>query len=270
MTRHLVHPLGGWPRIQAAVGALLVAVAVAIPAPVAATGSSCDGLGGNLLANCGFESGGTAGWTVGGDTTNAVVTGRSARTGSYGFEAGPPWPYDAYPEGTTLGQTVSTTAGHAYAVSFSVNSAIAPQPAHDSQLTFFVYDGDSAILRYPFAVSSGWRDLTYTWIANSTSATVSFDFYGGAGGIWYVDDVVLEEVPDMTGTTAIKSHGKVTVDLDSLVSWTSAQCYFPGKGASWQACTDGQQFRTRATQMYVRGSTGSLWGTQRLVPITRG
>jgi len=51
--------------------------------------SICDGVSGNLVANCGFETGDFTGWTLGGDTTFMGVSGSYANSGNFGAFLGP-------------------------------------------------------------------------------------------------------------------------------------------------------------------------------------
>ena len=52
--------------------------------------SICDGVSGNLVVNCGFETGNTSGWTLGGDTTFTGVSGPPYNnSGNFGLFEGP-------------------------------------------------------------------------------------------------------------------------------------------------------------------------------------
>lgn len=100
----------------------------------ASAASACDSTRGNIVANCGFESGSFSGWSVtgnlqggingfyiGADTSNpnsgndeAYFGAQSqySRTGS-GNMYGPP---------TTLSQTVPALPYHLYAISFQIDN----------------------------------------------------------------------------------------------------------------------------------------------------
>jgi hypothetical protein len=70
--------------------ALLSVVALAA-VPLSAAGVSiCDGVAGNLVANCGFETGDFTSWTLGGNTGFTSVAGDPYdNSGSYGAALGP-------------------------------------------------------------------------------------------------------------------------------------------------------------------------------------
>jgi hypothetical protein len=68
---------------------LFAAFFVMASSPVWAQGI-CYGVSGNLVVNCGFETGDTSGWTLGGDTSFAGVTGSPYNnSGDFGFFNGP-------------------------------------------------------------------------------------------------------------------------------------------------------------------------------------
>ncbi len=102
-------------------GLLSVAVLAILSAAVPLSAGSlapCDPVLGNLVANCGFESGDFTGWTTGGnfEDTN-VVTGAfyaysGANSGSFYAAMGP------VGSDGTLSQTFSTVLGQAYTFSF--------------------------------------------------------------------------------------------------------------------------------------------------------
>lgn len=70
-----------------------------------ATPSLCDSIAGNLVANCGFETGDFTGWTPGG-TRELQVTDFAAHTGNFGVVS-PSVGADA-----TLNQVLATVPRH--------------------------------------------------------------------------------------------------------------------------------------------------------------
>ncbi len=84
-------------------------------APSFATPSQCDAVVGNLVINCGFETGSTSGWTTSGNitaTTGVTNTAPYVHTGTYGLEAGPVGS-DGF-----ISQTIATTVGAVYDFKF--------------------------------------------------------------------------------------------------------------------------------------------------------
>src|SRR5947208_1219010 len=94
-------------RFPAAAVALAVLAWGAIPNQAAAVGSSlCDAIAGNLVTNCGFETGSLSGWSLTGNTGfTGVAGGGTPHTGSFGVFEGPVGS-DGF-----LNQTLPTVAG---------------------------------------------------------------------------------------------------------------------------------------------------------------
>ena len=59
---------------------LIIGGLLASAAPVAAVASECDALSGNLLTNCGFETGDFTGWSQGGNTGLPVLPAAVSNT----------------------------------------------------------------------------------------------------------------------------------------------------------------------------------------------
>src|SRR5262249_5349602 len=81
---------------------------------------NCLQVPGNLIQNCGFESGTFDGWTQSADTSFTSVTTDAAHSGNFGAKIGP--------EGFAgfLTQVVPTTAGQRYDLSFWLRNAGQP------------------------------------------------------------------------------------------------------------------------------------------------
>jgi hypothetical protein len=86
---------------------LVVLLCVTLPVPLLAGPTSiCDNIAGNLVANCGFETGDFTDWIHGGNTGATGVTGGTyAHSGSFGAYLGP------VGSDGTLTQGLGTTAG---------------------------------------------------------------------------------------------------------------------------------------------------------------
>jgi|ERR1019366_1767957 hypothetical protein len=68
---------------------LFAAFFVMASSPAWSTSSICDGVLGNVVTNCGFETGDFTGWTLGGDTSFMGVSGSYANSGNFGAYLGP-------------------------------------------------------------------------------------------------------------------------------------------------------------------------------------
>ncbi len=97
--------------------------------PVTESPSGCNAVAGNLVINCGFETGDLTGWTVGGNTINPPggfdgsgygVDAIDANSGNFGLYAGP------IGSPMTLYQDLVLTASTTYTISFFLEQDSAP------------------------------------------------------------------------------------------------------------------------------------------------
>lgn len=75
-------------KLRKATLLLLVAALAAMATPVLAQ-DVCQGVAGNLVANCGFETGDFSGWTLSGNTGFTGVSTGYAFSGNFGAALGP-------------------------------------------------------------------------------------------------------------------------------------------------------------------------------------
>jgi hypothetical protein len=194
--------------VSLAVGLLLGASAgLAAAAP-------CTATAGNLVTNCGFETGTFSGWTLAGND----VPGEQDNL--YGVEGSDPFPlpagtapnsgsFQAYfsdlvANPTTLSQSVATTAGGHYALSFYIaQQPVGPGTAANSLSVSF---GGSVLGVLTNVPMEGYTQVTYAFTATSASSLLSLSF-GDDIGEFLLDDVrvtaVAAPVPEPSSTALV-------------------------------------------------------------------
>ncbi len=147
--------------------------------PLSAGTSICDAVSGNLVANCGFETGDFTDWSWTGNTGATAVTGGYAYSGNYGAQLGPVGS-DGY-----LTQTLATVAG-TVDVSFWLSS----DGGTPNDFTVF-WDGVDV---GPSLVDEGAFPYTYYSgiLASVGSDTIQFQ-YRQDPAYWGLDDVVVTQ-----------------------------------------------------------------------------
>ena len=171
----------------------------------------------NLLVNGNFETGDLSGWTVSqgpslvtpdpsnpfsvGRPFSAAVTGTRALDGAYSArivtesDVGSDMPHSVLCSGT-LSQTLLTTPGQEYTLSFLVQADQA-SPAQPSTITasfggqLFSYPNDPMIQLYGWSLPK--TQITTHVLASAASTTLSFYFVGGPV---LIDDVSVTAVPE--------------------------------------------------------------------------
>jgi hypothetical protein len=153
--------------------------------------SSCNAIGGNLVANCGFESGSFSNWTTpstlpefylvaAADSTNGSAptgNGYYVLDGTYAVQLGTESP-------STLTQLISgITSGASYQLTFWLNGDFLGAPS------FFDTTIDGAVLNLPNPVF-GWTKETLDF-TGSSSNTLAFSFEDTDGNFLSLDDVAI-------------------------------------------------------------------------------
>ena len=103
--------------------AAVLALSVALPFAISSrafANSNCDAIPGNLVTNCGFESGSFSGWNMNDPSGNSFVDGHYPNSGTYAATLGA---FGSTPG--TLSQTLTDTAGQTYNFSFSLDNEVA-------------------------------------------------------------------------------------------------------------------------------------------------
>ena len=175
--------------------------ALTLGGAAAAKADTCSTTPGNLVSNCGFETGSFSGWS-----------GTSTTDGNSGVDGNDPYQgnYEAYlaPIGSTatLTQTLSTVAGQMYTVQFALDETqIGATTGYPNS---FAADFGSSVLYSESNVGlSPYQLYSFTGTATGTSTSLSFITRNDAG-YFDLDDV---------SVTAVASTSSVTPEPSSLL-----------------------------------------------------
>jgi hypothetical protein len=185
-----------WKRLFVA---CTVWLAVVVSPASAGTLSQCDSVAGNLVVNCGFETGSFPPWVVGGNTdyTTVVSSPPYVNSGNYGAEIGP-----ARTNGT-LTQTL-VGSSQTYYIQFDLYSG----GLLYNNFTVFWNGVDIGpdlvnVNQFPFTTYS------YTIPGNHGANTLEF-VYRQDQSYWGLDDVVVQGVPE-PGTWMLLGSGMIAL-----------------------------------------------------------
>lgn len=143
---------------------------------LAATGLAHAG----IVTNGGFETGDFSGWTQFGDGSFSGVAsgGQVPHTGNFGAYFGPGGQGGIF-------QTLATTAGASYHVSFFINQLSA-------SANTFEFNWDGGVAEWSYAnVNPGFTTLSFDLIATTDSTDLRFTFSNPPGS-WAFDDVSVD------------------------------------------------------------------------------
>jgi hypothetical protein len=165
--------------------------------PAMAGSSICDAVSGNLVTNCGFETGDFTGWTVGGTTTNPGgnyygVDGFDANSGNYGAYMG------QISSSVTLSQNLATVSGNQYQITFYLEDDTAATTGYTQK--FSATWGATTLVSLTNPATGGtWTEYTFTETATSALTSLLFSFEND-DSFWSFDDV---SVVDITPTPEV-------------------------------------------------------------------
>jgi hypothetical protein len=151
--------------------------------------SLCDSIPGNLVTNCGFETGDFTGWTTGGNFEFTSVTSGTyydyggANSGNYYAVLGP------VGSDATLSQTLSTNAGTDYIFAFYLASV------GDNPSDFSAYWDGTQLLSLTNPNSGGAYTLYTFSVTGTGSDTIQFDFRDDPAYM-ALDDTSVSAIPE--------------------------------------------------------------------------
>ena len=159
----------------------------------------------NLIANGNFATGNFTDWTLGGNytsTNGAEILIETNPEGASTYAA----TLDSSGSDGTLSQTIATTAGQTYTVSFWLEM-------QDGGANNFsvLWDGQTLLALTDVVNSFGYTE--YTFVVTATSSTSTLEF-SAAGSPWFVDNVSLTETvpaPPVISGGAENSNQSVTL-----------------------------------------------------------
>ena len=179
---------------------ICVAFCLFLAVPQSKASSICDSTPGQLVANCGFETGDFTSWTLAGND----VPGQAGNL--YGVEGTDPFdgiaPHsgnnqayfaDLISNATTLSQSISTTAGGEYAVSFYLAQDTDPSTEYSNEF-LASFGGDSLVSMSAMPIE-GYTEYSFIVDATSSSSVLGLTF-GNDLGEFLVDDVSVTAVPE--------------------------------------------------------------------------
>lgn len=183
---------------------ILVAAAIGAISP-------SDALAAELVTNGGFETGSFSGWSVAG-ATDSGVDSLNPYAGSYAA-------YFGDPTATTISQSLATTAGQVYDLSFAiqVEDGVSGTAFPNSFLALF---GGQTVYAISNNAAFSYRFLTFPVTATSNSTLLSFT---GLDGPAYIDLDAISVMPSVRSTA-----------LPEPTSWVMMLIGFAAAGASFR------------------------------------
>jgi len=140
--------------------------------------SFCNAIPGNMVNNCGFETGSFSGWTQIGDTSFTGVNPASANSGNFGAFLGPVGTFGG------VQQVITTVPGQQYGFTFYVRHDGGAGNGWRASWNSDVLISQTEAPAFPYTV------FGFTVMATGTSSTIKFEFFQ-VPAFYYLDDVIL-------------------------------------------------------------------------------
>ena len=161
----------------------------------------------NLITNPGFETGDLTGWTSSTFLVSGTFNGQAPHSGN--FQAVNNF------EPASISQSVATTPGAAYTVSFFAAANNGPIPP---DVTMTVTFGATTIFSHLFDSNTGYTGYTVNVTASSASSALNFNLDGEGLGFVLLDDisVALARVGVPDGGSTVSLLGCALLGLAAL------------------------------------------------------
>jgi subtilase family serine protease len=185
------------------------------------------------VGNGGFETGDLTDWTLVGSSElvfalagdDADVAGEEAlpgqpdeqfvHSGLYGAYLGE-YAWNGYPAVGSLSQTVATSPGQQYLVSFWL-TCVPDSQGVTTNNEFTAQWNNLTLYAQTNLDAFGWTNLEFVVPATTTSTTLEFDFNNDPGAFG-LDDVTVEPVPAPVLNTAVISGGNLTFSWNAFMN----------------------------------------------------
>jgi hypothetical protein len=161
--------------------------------------ASCSANPTNLLSNCGFETGDFTSWTLTGNDVPGELNnlygvegvdpldGIGPHSGSYQAYVG-----DLATNALTLSQTVATSAGHAYSITFDLAQDTVATALYPNKISV-LFDGVSLFSQTNIGME-GYTQYTFSGSAIASTTTLSITL-GNSLGEFLLDDASVTIAP---------------------------------------------------------------------------
>ena len=155
---------------------LAILLASVFAAQSAKADDVCQSVAGNIVTNCGFETGDFTGWS-GTSLTDSFtgVDGSDVYSGSFEAFFGPETGNE------TLVQSLSTVAGQNYTIQFALDNDTSPDPTHGFINDFSAAFGSTTIFSETNALEGPYVVYTLSGVATGTTTDLTFTFENQAG-----------------------------------------------------------------------------------------
>jgi hypothetical protein len=154
---------------------------------------NCATVAGNLVVNCGFETGDYTGWTLSGNDVPGELNNLYGVEGTDPIDSISPLSgsYQSFfadldANATTLAQSITTTPGDEYTIAFYVAQDTAPSTEYGNEL--LASFGGTSLASLSDVAVEGYTEYTYNVDATSGTSTLDLTFGNGLGE-FLLDDV---------------------------------------------------------------------------------